>query len=293
MRPSTAARGGRAAQPHRGAHPHRLRLAQQAGHPEGPRRAAGSRRGAPDQGGLRLGSRHDVPHPATPRSRHFREAVPEGERAGRRLGRAARRPTPAHSPSVPRELRRRIAGELPPSWDADLPVYAEARRAGDPQRLAERAPGAQGARCRSCSAAPRTCRRATSPTSRASGDLSGERAGRNIRFGVREHAMGGIANGIAYHGGLLPYVGDVPELQRLHARLRAPRGALGAPRRVRLDARLGRPRRGRTDAPAGRALRGAARHAQPDVRAARRPQRGGRRVARSRSSSGTARWRSH
>ena len=32
-------------------------------------------------------------------------------------------------------------------------------------------------------------------------------AGRNIRFGVREHAMGAIANGIAYHGGLLPYVG--------------------------------------------------------------------------------------
>jgi transketolase len=30
-------------------------------------------------------------------------------------------------------------------------------------------------------------------------------AGRNIRFGVREHAMGGIANGVAYHGGFLPY----------------------------------------------------------------------------------------
>lgn len=29
--------------------------------------------------------------------------------------------------------------------------------------------------------------------------------GRNIRFGVREHAMGGILNGIAYHGGLRPY----------------------------------------------------------------------------------------
>ena len=29
--------------------------------------------------------------------------------------------------------------------------------------------------------------------------------GRNLRFGVREHAMGGIANGIAYHGGFLPY----------------------------------------------------------------------------------------
>jgi transketolase len=36
-------------------------------------------------------------------------------------------------------------------------------------------------------------------------DFSAEEAGRNLRFGVREHAMGGIVNGIAYHGGFLPY----------------------------------------------------------------------------------------
>ena len=30
-------------------------------------------------------------------------------------------------------------------------------------------------------------------------------AGRNLWFGVREHAMGGIANGIAYHQGFIPY----------------------------------------------------------------------------------------
>jgi len=29
--------------------------------------------------------------------------------------------------------------------------------------------------------------------------------GKNIRFGVREHAMGAIVNGMAYHGGILPY----------------------------------------------------------------------------------------
>ncbi len=32
-------------------------------------------------------------------------------------------------------------------------------------------------------------------------------AGRNLRFGVREHAMGGILNGMAVHGGLFPYGG--------------------------------------------------------------------------------------
>lgn len=31
-------------------------------------------------------------------------------------------------------------------------------------------------------------------------------AGRNLHFGVREHAMGAVANGMLYHGGLRPYV---------------------------------------------------------------------------------------
>ena len=30
-------------------------------------------------------------------------------------------------------------------------------------------------------------------------------AGRNLHFGVREHAMGAIANGLAAHGGVIPY----------------------------------------------------------------------------------------
>ena len=38
-------------------------------------------------------------------------------------------------------------------------------------------------------------------------DFAADEAGRNLRFGVREHAMGGIANGIAYHGGFIPYAG--------------------------------------------------------------------------------------
>ena len=39
------------------------------------------------------------------------------------------------------------------------------------------------------------------------GDFSAEdRLGRNLRFGIREHAMAAIANGMALHGGLLPYV---------------------------------------------------------------------------------------
>lgn len=39
------------------------------------------------------------------------------------------------------------------------------------------------------------------------GDFSADdRGGRNLRFGIREHAMAAAANGIALHGGFLPYV---------------------------------------------------------------------------------------
>jgi transketolase len=37
------------------------------------------------------------------------------------------------------------------------------------------------------------------------GDYDRAGAGRNLRFGVREHAMGSIANGLAYHGGIRPF----------------------------------------------------------------------------------------
>ncbi len=40
------------------------------------------------------------------------------------------------------------------------------------------------------------------------GDFLAENpTGRNIHFGVREHAMGTILNGMAYHGGIIPYGG--------------------------------------------------------------------------------------
>jgi len=39
------------------------------------------------------------------------------------------------------------------------------------------------------------------------GDFTPSEPGRNLWFGVREHGMGGTANGIAYHGGFIPYAG--------------------------------------------------------------------------------------
>ena len=92
----------------------------------------------------------------------------------------------------------------------------------------------------------------------------------------RARAWAAIANGIAYHGGFIPYAGtflNFSDYMRGSVRLAA---LSRAPRDLRLDPRLGRARRGRPDPPAGRALRRAAGDAQPVVRAAGRCQRDGR-----------------
>ena len=84
--------------------------------------------------------------------------------------------------------------------------------------------------------------------------------GRNLRFGVREHAMGGVANGIAYHGGFIPYAGTFLTFSdymrgsvRLAALERAARDLRLDPRLRRASARTARPTsRSSTTPPSGR-----------------------------------------
>jgi len=54
---------------------------------------------------------------------------------------------------------------------------------------------------------PPSASSATTPAPTVSGAVGGgwDYRGRNIHFGVREHAMGAIAGGMAVHGGLIPY----------------------------------------------------------------------------------------
>ncbi|NNN06609.1 MAG: transketolase [Elusimicrobia bacterium] len=124
-------------------------------------------------------------------------------------------------PALAQELRRLIAGELPPFWDADIPEFpADAKglatrvAAGKIESaFAPKLPELIGG---SADLDPSTKTELKgagdfqSP-SRAVGDLQGSdaggwsRAGRNIHFGVREHAMGAIENGLAAHGGVLPF----------------------------------------------------------------------------------------
>ena len=85
-----------------------------------------------------------------------------------------------------------------------------------------------------------------------------EPAGRQIYFGVREHGMASVMNGMALHGGTLPVGGTFfvfSDYMRGGVRLAAISRGEG---HLLVDARLDRARARRPDAPADRAPRVAA-----------------------------------
>ncbi|HZW00243.1 MAG TPA: transketolase C-terminal domain-containing protein, partial [Candidatus Deferrimicrobium sp.] len=136
---------------------------------------------------------------------HFRAAAEQGEDLVADWERRLKAYGEAF-PAEAAELRRRMAGQLPTSWDADLPVY-QAGDAGLATRNASKN-ALQALKGRLPELFGGSADLSGSNLTDLAGetDLTAGEAGRNIRFGVREHAMGAIANGIAYHGGLLPYV---------------------------------------------------------------------------------------
>jgi len=98
------------------------------------------------------------------------------------------------------------AGQLPADWDADIPVFhpedgPQATRSSSGavlNALVGRLPNLVGG---SADLAP-----SNNTYLGGYGDMSCEKPGaRNIHFGVREHAMAAIVNGMAQHGGLIPF----------------------------------------------------------------------------------------
>ena len=133
----------------------------------------------------------------------FRRAIPEGEALVEAWNGELDRYEGDH-PELAAQLKRRLAGQLPDGWEAALPSYAVGEDFATRQvsqatinALAPVLPGLFGGAA--------DLSESNLTDIKGAGDFSTDEAGRNLRFGVREHAMGGIANGIAYHGGFLPY----------------------------------------------------------------------------------------
>ena len=151
---------------------------------------------------------------------YFRQALPRGaqlEDEWRKRFDAYRKEFPKEAA----EFELITNGNLPEAWDVDLPKWKPAdkpiptRAAGGEamNALAKHVPNLVGGSA-DLNPSTRTALKGfgdfQSPEVSGPGTLGavgGEwsYAGRNIAFGVREHAMGAIVNGMAAHGGVLPF----------------------------------------------------------------------------------------
>jgi len=114
----------------------------------------------------------------------------------------------AQYPELGARLKDHLAGRLPQGWDQEIPVFDPkdgplATRAASGkvlQGLAKRLDNLIGG---SADLAPsnKTFLEGRGTIARHSF------GGSNIHFGVREHAMGAVVNGMALHGGVIPYGG--------------------------------------------------------------------------------------
>ncbi|WP_321933026.1 transketolase [Burkholderia cenocepacia] len=159
-------------------------------------------------------------HIPAPALAHFRRALAEGqirEAHWNTLFAAYARAFP----ELAEMLLSSVRGALPDSWDRDIPVFP-----ADPKGMATRvasgkvlnalAPRVPSLIGGSADLNPSTFTALTghgdfeaagmNALDRQGSDGGGwSRSGRNLHFGVREHAMGAILNGLAAHGGILPF----------------------------------------------------------------------------------------
>ncbi|KAJ4155481.1 hypothetical protein LMH87_000722 [Akanthomyces muscarius] len=118
--------------------------------------------------------------------------------------------------SFPKEhadLVRRQAGELPQGWEKSLPTYTPADDAVATRKLSETVltkieatvPELFGGSADLTGSNLTRWKDAVDFQPKATG--LGDYSGRYVRYGVREHAMGAILNGLAAYGTILPYAG--------------------------------------------------------------------------------------
>jgi len=138
---------------------------------------------------------------------HAKHAIGRGQEA-HRVWQNMWQAYEAKYPDLAAEWTRTHAGTLPEGWDTNLPVF----------KSEDGAMSTRGASGKILNAMAKTLPELVGGSADLEpsnmtllNDESSQSAevpsGRNIHFGVREHAMGSLCNGMAYHGGVRPYNG--------------------------------------------------------------------------------------
>jgi transketolase len=136
---------------------------------------------------------------------HYRQAIPRGTALEKEwtglFGRYSEK-----YPDLSQQLKNMLDGVFPKNWDSGLPSFSPSEGAISTRdasgkvmnAIATALPGFVGGSA-DLAGSNRT-------TLKGLGDLGfGDNKGRNIHFGVREHAMAAMVNGMALHGGLIPF----------------------------------------------------------------------------------------
>ncbi|BCX11174.1 MAG: transketolase [Thermosynechococcus sp.] len=110
-------------------------------------------------------------------------------------------------PEEAAEFERLLRGELPANWDANLPSYTPEDKAVATRKHSEICLNAIAPNLPELIGGSADLTHSNLTELKCSGDFQkGQYHNRNIRFGVREHGMAAICNGIALHNsGLIPY----------------------------------------------------------------------------------------
>jgi transketolase len=112
----------------------------------------------------------------------------------------------AANPGLEKELQRRLRGELPDGWEDAIPTFT----AKDGNVASRAASGvvlnAIGKKIPELMGGSADLASSTNTIIKGEPSFSAENyAGRNFHFGIREHGMGSIMNGMSLFGGIIPY----------------------------------------------------------------------------------------
>ncbi len=137
---------------------------------------------------------------------HFREAVPRGE-AGEREWRLKMAAYMGAYPDLAMEWERVMWGDLPEGWESALPSFPPGTAAMATRKASGKVINAIAPKIPELVGGSADLAPSTETLMEGGGEFLPDAppGGRNFHFGVREHGMGAILNGMARHGGLIPY----------------------------------------------------------------------------------------